>query len=158
MKVISGAQTGADKAGLVAARSLGIETGGWMPAGFRTSEGSRPSYQYRYGMKVTKSSGYPDRTRKNVEESDGTVWFGNPKSAGGKLTLRTAKKLGKPVLKVSQDIRARDAGRELATWIRKKKIKTLNVAGNREETNLGIFAFTYSTMLVALRAVADRRK
>lgn len=156
MKVISGGQTGADQAGLLAAYACKVETGGWMPAGFRTSGGLRPSFRYKYGMRETKSSGYPDRTRKNVEESDGTVWFGNPQSAGGKLTLRTAKKLGKPVLKVSVDTPASNAGRTIVTWIRKEKIKTLNVAGNREETNLGIFAFTYATLLIALRSVTSK--
>ncbi len=158
MKVISGGQTGADQAGLEAAIASDIETGGWMPAGFLTSGGLRPSFADRYGMKDTSSRGYPDRTRKNVEASDGTIWFGNPRSPGGKLTIRTAKKLGKPVLKIRFDTSTSKVGWKVAHWIRLEEIETVNIAGNREESNPGIYEFTYKVMLTALSLVTTRRR
>ena len=155
MKVISGGQTGADQAGLAAAHDCLIETGGWMPAGFLTSAGLRPSFAKKYGMKDTKFRGYRDRTRKNVEESDGTIWFGNPDSPGGKLTINTAKELGKPVLEVKFDKSTLKVGEKIARWLLLENIQTVNIAGNREDTNPGIYQFTYDTMIHALHS---RRK
>jgi hypothetical protein len=75
-RVISGFQTGADIAGIYAARAHGIPTGGAMPRGFLTEEGPRPEFAELYGAVELPSSSYPARTERNVRDSDGTIWFG----------------------------------------------------------------------------------
>ncbi|KKL74176.1 hypothetical protein LCGC14_2067470, partial [marine sediment metagenome] len=82
-KVISGGQIGADMGGLFAAYTApGIETGGWAPKGFRTEAGSKKILGAKYKLKETKSPTYPPRTKRNVLNSNGTVWFGSTKSPG----------------------------------------------------------------------------
>ncbi|MBD1864287.1 MULTISPECIES: YpsA SLOG family protein [Trichocoleus] len=152
-KIISGGQTGADKAGLIAARALGLETGGCAPKGWRIclpdgSDGSDPSLQ-DYGLVEHESREYPPRTILNVQSSDGTVWFGYEKSPGGKLTLQTAEAKGKPSI-------INPTASELREWVTAKDIQTLNVAGNRQSPeNPDIFEFTYQTICEAFRGDLD---
>jgi hypothetical protein len=146
-RIVSGGQTGADSAGLHAARSLGIETGGIAPKGWRIcnpdgSDGSDPSLA-EFGLTEHSSRDYPPRTIANVQNSDGTVWFGYEKSNGGKLTLSTAKRLGKPAI-------VNPSPEQLRKWVEENKIETLNVAGNREsDFNPTIASDTYLTIVSA---------
>src|ERR1700732_297901 len=96
-KVISGGQTGADRAGLDFAIETGLEHGGYVPRGRKAEDGR---IDERYNLVELSTSSYPARTRKNVEESDGTVIFSLERrlSGGTKLTRDYAHKLGKPVL------------------------------------------------------------
>jgi hypothetical protein len=75
-RVISSGQTGADQAGLRAARAAGIPTGGWAPKGWLTEKG--PSlWLADFGLVECPEPGYPPRTRANVRDSDGSIWFGD---------------------------------------------------------------------------------
>jgi hypothetical protein len=94
--VICGFQSGADIAGAKVARRFGIPTSGYIPRGFLTEEGPRPEYAELYGAREHPSPAYPPRTKSNVLWADGILWFGDPRSAGGKLTLGTCEKLAKP--------------------------------------------------------------
>jgi len=143
-KIISGGQTGADQGGLEAGRILGIATGGTAPPGFFTEDGRQPSLLKRYGLVegAPDPRTYPKRTIKNVVDSDGTVWFGNPGSPGGRLTLGTCRSLGKPVLvNPTSDV--------LSRWVKEVEISVLNVAGNRERTNPGIMEETVGVIVKA---------
>lgn len=144
-QIISGAQTGADRAGLDAGLALGLRVGGWIPFGRRTDEGplSLEDMQ-QYNLKQHPSPTYPPRTEQNVRESDGTVLFGNMSSPGCSLTLRLCKRHGKPAL-------TNPTTEQLRCWIEYESIKVLNVAGNRERTSPGIFKLTYDTLIEALR-------
>lgn len=140
-KVISGGQTGADVAGLVAGKRFGLETGGWMPKGFKTQVGSRPDRAILYGVKEHESSDYAPRTELNAKESDATVRFaGNFSSRGEMLTLRMIKKYSKPYFDV--DLSDPPPVEEFTSWLNKENVKVLNVAGNSEETYLGAFEKT----------------
>jgi hypothetical protein len=86
-RVISGFQTGADIAGIYAARDYGIPTGGAMPKGFLTEDGPRPDYAELYGAVELPTGDYAARARRNVADSDGTIWFGDWHSSGGVATL-----------------------------------------------------------------------
>lgn len=97
-RVMSGGQTGADQAGSRAARASRIATGGRMPAGFLTEEGPGTSSPRCSGPWSCRGGGYPERTRANARDSDGTVWFGDPAAPGGRATLRACAGLGKAVL------------------------------------------------------------
>lgn len=137
-EVISGAQTGADIGALIAAKKLGLKTGGTMPKGFRTATGPRPEFVELYGVTEHSSSSYPPRTEENVKNSDGTLIFGLHSSPGSRLTINLCKALGKPYKTVFW------AGKEwiergsLVEWADLNGVQTLNVAGNREEKNPGI--------------------
>lgn len=136
-KVISGGQVGADVAGLRAARRLGLETGGWMPAGFRTQDVSRPEYERMFGVRCTDTFDYLPRTRLNVQESDGTVRFAWDWTSRGELaTLRELRRAGKPYYDVTI-VREIDGATdfdclpsELRYWLGTQGIRVLNVAGN----------------------------
>lgn len=126
-KIISGGQNGADLAGLEAAKQLGIPTGGTAPKGWRVqdydgNETSNPRLA-DFGLVENDSSEYPDRTIKNVQNSDGTVWFGYADSPGGRLTISTARNLGKPII-------INPTHQALREWVSNKNIVVLNVAGN----------------------------
>jgi hypothetical protein len=92
-------QTGADRAGLDFAIHTGPEHGGYVPRGRKAEDGRIDD---RYNLVELSTSSYPARTRRNIEESDGTVIFSlNRRLSGGtKLTLELANKLGKPVLHI----------------------------------------------------------
>ena len=148
-RLISGGQTGADKAGLLSARNLGIPTGGTAPKGWRIclpdgSDGQDLELLNIYGLIEHSSRDYPPRTKQNVIDSDGTVWVGFEGSPGGKLTINTCKKLGKPCI-------VNPTAEELRAWIVRENIKVLNVSGNRvSELNPNISNETYDLIFSAL--------
>src|ERR1700694_742603 len=98
-KIISGGQTGADRAAPDFAIETGLEHGGYVPRGRKAEDGRIDD---RYNLIELSTTSYPARTRRNIEESDGTVIFSlEPSLNGGtKLTLELAVKLGKPVLRI----------------------------------------------------------
>jgi hypothetical protein len=85
--VISGGQSSADQVGWRAAQACGIPNGGWMPFGFLTEEGTRRWFSNLYQAREMPTKSYPARTVKNVQESDGTLWFGTTDTTGAKTTL-----------------------------------------------------------------------
>jgi hypothetical protein len=136
-RVISGGQTGADRAALIAARAAGIPTGGWMPRGFRAHDGEHPEFAERYGVRETTSQRYQPRTARNVKESDGTLRFATEwDSPGEVLTLALCEQYRKPHFEVALGSGATPA--EVAEWIATNGIRVLNVAGNAERTSPGI--------------------
>ena len=141
-KIVSGGQTGADQNALVAAKYLGLETGGYCPIGWKTDSGSAKNLLQRYGL-VEFGVGYRPRTIKNVKESNATLWIGNQGSPGGQLTLGQCVKQHKIFL-VNPSIE------ELKLWITAFDISVLNVAGNRERTNPGIGRVTYNLLVGSL--------
>ena len=143
VKIISGGQTGADIAGLKAAQRLGIETGGYCPKGWRTENGANPSLGSLYGLKQTKSSQYPPRTRKNVSEADVTLIIGTM-TGGTKLTVNICLELKKPyifILEGTEEKLAADLLTEFLLNYPKDNI-VMNVAGGRESKHPGIEKYT----------------
>lgn len=138
-KVISGGQTGADIAGLRAARSAGVRTGGYIPKGFRTDEGDKPRYAKKYGLEETSSRDYRQRTEKNVKAADITLIFSPAsRSPGSVLTKNLCVKHNKPYLWVNKlTWEAVDSAVGLISACANGKI-TLNIAGNREKSHPGI--------------------
>ena len=136
-KVISGGQTGADQAGLIAAKSLGIETGGTMPKGFRTLDGNQPNFAELFGVKESPHASYAIRTANNVWESDGTIRFATKwDSPGEYCTKKWINEYNKPSIDV--DIRDPRDPQEVRDWLVENNIRVLNVAGNSETTSPGI--------------------
>jgi hypothetical protein len=139
-RVVSGGQTGADRAALAAAKTAGIPTGGWMPKGFRAQDGPKPEFAELYGLREHASDRYPPRTALNVKEADATLRFATDwDSPGEVLTLSLCERYGRPHLDVAPGGAVTPA--DVATWLRENGIRFLNVAGNTERTSPGIEAF-----------------
>src|SRR5688572_12675794 len=100
-RIISGGQTGADRAGLAVAKRLSIPTGGYMPKGWLTEDGPRSDLAVTYGLKEADTADYSERTERNVLASDGTVMFGDQRSRGAMLTASLCRRHGKAVLRHS---------------------------------------------------------
>ena len=148
-KIVSGGQTGADEAGLIVGKKLGLETGGTMPNGFRTLDGNRPEFAELYGVTEHSSWAYPPRTEDNVKNSDGTVRFAaNFNSPGEKCTLKFIHKHAKPYFDV--DIDNPPPIQDFIDWLDINGIKVLNVAGNSERTSPGIGNFVVKFLIHAL--------
>ena len=147
MKVISGGQTGADRTALEVAKENGVETGGTVPKGWRTELGPDPTLA-KFGCVQHKSAEYPPRTRQNVRDSGGTVWFGKTTSLGFARTKKEANLADKPFL-INPD------SKELMTWLNIWKIQVLNVAGNTQSENphIGQQVRTFLTPALARRGV-----
>jgi hypothetical protein len=134
MIILSGGQTGVDRGALDAAIDRNIPHGGWCPKGRKAEDGIIPR---KYNLRETLGWQYWIRTEKNVLESDGTLVFpGNRKSKGTDLTIRLARKHGKPVAAVALD--SPEAAATIRAWIAANNIKTMNVAGPRESGAPGI--------------------
>ena len=133
-KLISGGQTGVDRAALDLAADLGLEAGGWCPRGRRAEDGIIPD---QYPLKETPGRDYEQRTEWNVRDSDGTLILTTGKPEGGtQLTIETAQRLEKPFYVV--DLLAPRNLPGLQYWVEYEKIHTLNVAGPRESRVPGV--------------------
>lgn len=133
-KIISGGQTGVDRAALDVALAMGIDCGGWCPKGRRAEDGPIAS---RYPLVETASPAYSQRTKRNVRDSDGTLILTRGQPRGGTLlTQRTAVELGKPCLSI--DLSAPGALAEIREWLDRHALGVLNVAGPRESQSPGI--------------------
>jgi hypothetical protein len=155
-KIMSGGQTGVDRAALDVALQQGVPCGGWCPKGRRAEDGPIPDL---YPLEETPSSVYPQRTEWNVRDSDGTLVLTlgakasrgafaptgrasrvalAPGGAGTALTIELARRQKKPYLVVNlnddPDVSA------VRTWAQVNQIRVLNVAGPRESEKPGVYS------------------
>jgi len=149
-RIISGGQTGADTGALVAARELGIETGGFAPKGWLTENGPQEEVLRGFSLIECQEAGYPPRTRANVLHSDGTLVVGNYQIGGTRLTYELATELKKPIFRITFE--AAEGFAEFRSWLASTHIHILNVAGNRESESPGIAEFTRAFLINALSA------
>ncbi|MBC8515252.1 putative molybdenum carrier protein [bacterium] len=144
-RIVSGGQTGVDRAALDVALESGISCGGWCPKGRKAEDGKIPDH---YPLEETKSRRYTERTMLNVRESDGTLVITRGKPTGGTaLTLGMARKEVKPILVV----RPEDDVKDSSDWILREGIQVLNIAGPRESGDPGIYTTTLSFLRRLLR-------
>ena len=135
-KIVSGGQTGVDRAALDAALALGLPCGGWCPKGRRAEDGAIPE---RYPVAETESEAYEERTRLNVGDADATmILVSGPLSGGTGLTAETAEAEGKPCL-VADPLTSSPDPQAVADWLAENRVRVLNVAGPRESTQPGIY-------------------
>ena len=133
-KIVSGGQTGVDRAALDVAREAGLELGGWCPAGRRAEDGPIAAH---YPLRATPSADPAERTGWNVRDSDGTlVLTTGPLHGGTERTVQAAHAHRKPLL-VVELARGEDPA-YVAEWIAERGIRVLNVAGPRESEVPGI--------------------
>ena len=142
MKIVSGGQTGADRAALDWAISHGIEHGGWCPEGRLAEDGVIPD---RYNLMELIGAGYRARTKANVRDSDATLIVSiDPTLTGGsRQTAAFARTLGKPFLHINPQMDWKPALRQ---FLEANGISVLNVAGPRASTTPGISDFIFEVL------------
>jgi hypothetical protein len=147
-RIISGGQTGADSAALDFAISQEIPHGGWCPKGRLCENGT---IDPRYQLEETSTKSYPQRTEKNVLDSDGTVIFTmSPKLSGGsKKTAQLAAKHHKPWIHLHPRSHY-EPELPLLEFLREHNIETLNVAGTRASKEPDVYNFVKHTLERAL--------
>jgi len=162
-KVISGGQTGVDRAALDVAMALGIAVGGWCPRGRRAMDGEIP---VKYPLIETQGKSYQTRTKWNVRDSDATLIICRDDPAGGTaLTIKYCEQLGKPftICQLNPAGTTEAVGKmhgaadpdSLLHWLHYCHVQVLNVAGPREEKHCPIYAQAYA-LLSGLFQLTDR--
>lgn len=150
--IISGGQSGADSGGLFAGSSLGLNTGGIAPNGWKTEDGPAP-WLADFGLTESESPDYVDRTRDNVMTADATVIFGK-RSPGSNKTEEYCRQLKKSCLWIPMTkLGSKDYFENQLTfkwWIDENKVKVLNVSGNRESVSPGICLWVQEFLELAL--------
>jgi hypothetical protein len=133
-KIISGGQTGVDRAALDVAIELEMPCGGWCPHGRLAEDGTVPG---KYPLQETRSAEYTERTERNVIDSDGTLIIATcPLTGGTAMTVELAHRWDKPCFIVDlQDTPDVDT---IVTWLKHQQIEILNIAGPRESKHPGI--------------------
>lgn len=134
-RVVSGGQTGVDRAALDAAREQGLPVGGWCPKGRRAEDGALDP---RYPLAETPSADYAERTAWNVRDADATLVLVRGQPGGGTaFTIEEAARQGKPHLVV--DLAGPADAVAVVEWMRRQGVRVLNVAGPRESQRPGIY-------------------
>lgn len=135
LTVVSGGQTGVDRAALDVAMERGMAAGGWCPAGRWAEDGPVPA---DYPLRETPSADPAQRTEWNVRDSHGTLLLvTDAASAGTELTRDAAQRFGRPLHICRLD--ALPDVDHFRRWLRAHKITLLNVAGPRESELPGIY-------------------
>lgn len=150
LKIISGGQTGVDRAALDAAMSRGLAVGGWCPRDRWAEDGAIPE---RYPLFETRSKDAHQRTQRNVECSSATlVITRGPLMGGTRLTIEIAEALRRPLLIIDLADFRDDPVERIVSWVQQVAPSVLNVAGPKESGAPGIQAETAAI----LGAVLDR--
>ena len=146
-RIVSGGQTGVDRAGLDVALALQIPCGGWCPKGRLAEDGVIPD---DYPLKETPSERYEQRTEWNVRDSEGTLVINMGKLSSGTLyTVQKTKALKKPFLVVQVD-QEMDCG-AINEWFEEHDIQILNIAGPRQSKYPDIYLKTKNFLMKLLR-------
>ena len=141
-RIVSGGQTGVDRAALDAALDCSVPAGGWCPKGRRAEDGPIPD---RYPLRETPTERYAQRTAWNVRDSDGTLILHVDSLQGGTaLTQDEAERRGRPCLVVS--VGDAEGLSTINDWMQRHHIQVLNVAGPRESEQPGIYEAAYAVV------------
>ncbi len=148
--IVSGGQTGADRAALDFALRAGVPHEGWCPRGRLAEDGPLND---EYLLRETPTAQYAERTTWNVRDSDATVLFTlKPALTGGtKLTGEIAAALGRPLLHLcAADMGPLEAAVSLRQFVTANKVTRLNVAGPRASQEPYISPFVDAVLTAAL--------
>jgi len=140
-KIISGGQTGADRAALDFAIKHNIPHGGWVPKGRKTEDGTLPE---KYQLQEMPTGDYSKRTEQNVLDADGTLIVSHGMLTGGSaLTEFLAEKHAKPCLHIDLNLLSMQEAAQITNkWIERHGLKVLNVAGPRGKKDPKIYDAT----------------
>jgi hypothetical protein len=155
IKIVSGGQTGVDRAALDFAIQSGINHGGWCPRGRLAEDGVIPPI---YRLRETDSAEYDERTEKNVLDSDATliVARAGELSGGTAFTKSRAEQHGRPLLVIFERDGVPQGAATLSKFLKQNKVRTLNVAGPRESQAPGLGKFVRELLEAALTAKLAR--
>jgi Circularly permutated YpsA SLOG family len=144
-RLISGGQTGADRAALDWAIAQGIPHGGWCPQGRQAEDGILALH---YELQETPSHDSAQRTEWNVRDADGTVIFSivPELTEGTLLTAVCADRYSKPWINICQARADRQPAQQLLDFLAGFSIQVLNVAGPRASQAVGIYQFVMVTL------------
>lgn len=151
-KIISGGQTGVDRAALDTAIRLGLEHGGWCPRGRTATDGP---LDQRYRLQETESAGYRQRTKLNVRDACATLILNEGDVSGGTaLTARLAASLGRPHVVIQLDgSHAHDSAYQVRQWLAAQRVGVLNVAGPGEGKRPGIYGRAVAFLSLVLYTI-----
>lgn len=142
-KIVSGGQTGVDRAALDAAIELDIPHGGWCPKGRIAEDGTLIA---KYLLDETETNDYTIRTKFNVRDSDGTLIILRGVAEGGTaMTIEEALESEKPIF--IYNLLENEPIEDIIEWIKSNHIKTLNIAGPRESKQPGIYTAAKKLLL-----------
>ena len=163
LRIVSGGQTGVDRAALDAALARGVSCGGWCPAGRRAEDGPIAE---KYSLTETESQDYAERTLANIRDSDATLILTHRRfpgqcdamSAGTRLTAEAAAKFDRPLFIAYLAAGASGARSltDITDWIGEQKILVLNIAGPRESECPGIYAAAHGLLLKLFASVTGQ--
>ena len=165
--VVSGGQTGVDRAALDAALEANLPVGGWCPRGRRSEDGMIPD---RYPLTETPARSYAVRTEWNVRDSDGTlILVLNEISSGTALTRASARKQGKPceIVFLRSETQGSlfndheslpDTISRVTEWIVRNQIETLNVAGPRNDADGIVYSEAFRFLQALFRSIIASEK
>jgi len=141
-KIISGGQTGVDRAALDIAIALNFPHSGWCPKGRKAEDGLIPA---KYQLQETPSPDYSERTAWNVRDSDGTLIICQNEIMGGTLlTMKVAQQLKKSYFIF--DVAKRQDIKLIKHWLKENQIYLLNIAGPRESQSYGIYQLAFKLL------------
>jgi hypothetical protein len=155
VKIISGGQTGVDRAALDVALRHGIESGGWCPTGRLDEFGRIPD---GYPLMELENGGFTERTLQNIKESDGTliIYLGNL-SGGTEQTAKFCVEQRRPHQFIDASRASIEkAARLVAGFVHENKIEVLNVAGPRASEWPGGYDYAYRTLDAFLNSITSR--
>jgi hypothetical protein len=152
-KIVSGGQTGVDRAALDVSIKLDIPHGGWCPKGRKAEDGV---LSMDYQLTETASDDYSVRTKHNIRDSDGTLIIvpSTPIKVtdGTILTITEVTEKKKPYLIIDLT-KLEDVHSKIINWMKENNIKILNVAGPRESQVKGIYETTYKLLTTTLSLI-----
>ncbi len=151
--IVSGGQTGVDRAALDVALALGLPCGGWCPRGRRAEDGVIAAH---YPLTETPRAAYLQRTAWNVRDADATLVLLRRGPVGGtRATVRIARRRGRRCRVVVLGANARPGA--VAGWLRAARVRVLNVAGPRESEAPGVYRAALAFLREVLAATPTKR-
>jgi hypothetical protein len=155
VKIVSGGQTGVDRAALDVAIKNGVECGGWCPAGRFDEFGRIPD---GYPLKELEQGSFAERTLQNAKDSDGSVIIYFDKLRGGtEFTIECCKQLGRPHKLIdAAKTSVEDAAKSIVAFVREQKIDILNVAGPRQSEWAGGYDYAIRALEIFLNSSRSR--
>lgn len=157
LTILSGGQTGVDRAALSWAVRRGVPHGGWCPGGRRSEDGRIPK---EYHLRETPSPDVEERTLWNVRDSDGTAIFSMSEdlTGGTAQTARFCVELGRPLLFLAATVwTVHESALALRHFLGKYRVRRLNVAGPRASEQPEAAKFTRAVLNAAFEGLPAAR-